>query len=83
MNTVRQAPSSSVKSSSTTLAANNARRRLLISNSTAVVAYVNFTTSAGSQGSHHLKLAIGENLLIEAYDGPATAGVAVVFTEFI
>tara|TARA_R110002051_G_scaffold322051_1_gene411479 strand:- start:1187 stop:1438 length:252 start_codon:yes stop_codon:yes gene_type:complete len=83
MNTVRQAPSSSVKSVATTLVANTARRRLLISNSTAALAYVNFTTTAGASGSHHLKLAIGENLLIEAYDGPATAGSAVVFTEFI
>jgi hypothetical protein len=83
MNTVRQAPSSSVKSVATTLVANTARRRLLISNGTAALAYVNFTTTAGASGSHHLKLAIGENLLIEAYDGPATAGSAVVFTEFI
>jgi len=85
MNTVRQAPSSSVKSVATTLVANTARRRLLISNGTGAVAYVNFSTTAGASGAgnYHLKLAIAENLMIEAYDGPATAGSAVVFTEFI
>jgi hypothetical protein len=83
MNTVRQAPSSSVKSVATTLVANTARRRLLISNGTGAVAYVNFSTTVGASSAYHLKLAIAENLLIEAYDGPATAGSAVVFTEFI
>ena len=83
MNTVRQAPSSSVKSVATTLVANTARRRLLISNGTGAVAYVNFSTTAGASNAYHLKLATAENLMIEAYDGPATAGSAVVFTEFI
>lgn len=83
MNTVQLPPSASVKSVATTLVANTARRRLLLSNSTAAAAYVNFSTTAGALGSHHLKLATGENLIIEGYTGPATAGSAVVFTEFI
>ena len=84
MNTVQLPPSASVKSVATTLVANTARRRLLLSNSTAAVAFVNFSTTAGhATNGHHLKLATGENLMIEGYTGPATAGSAVVFTEFI
>tara|TARA_R100001443_G_scaffold48802_1_gene61211 strand:+ start:77 stop:328 length:252 start_codon:yes stop_codon:yes gene_type:complete len=83
MNTVQLPPSASVKSVATTLVANTARRRLLLSNGTGAAAYVNFSTVAGALNGYHLKLAIGENLVIEAYTGPATAGSAVVFTEFI
>ena len=83
MNTVRQAPSSGATKVNQILVANNARRQLLISNSTAGVAYVNFTTTTPSSSSHQLKLAAGENMIIDSYNGPATSDQSVVFTEFI
>ena len=87
MNTVRLAPqSASVQTSATTLEANGARRQLLISNGTGAAAYVNFeleVAGASGAGNHHLSLAAGANFFIEGYTGPAKAGSAVDFTEFI
>ena len=87
MNTVRLAPqSASVQTSATTLEANGARRQLLISNPHAsAAAYINFTTVAGASGAgnHSLQLAAGASFFIEGYTGPAKAGSAVDFTEFV
>ena len=86
MNTVRLAPqSASVQASATTLEANGARRQLLISNGTGAAAYVNFTAVAGASGAgnHSLQLAAGASFFIEGYTGPAKAGSAVDFTEFV